>query len=1090
MTPSGDSPRQTTNPDNPADEPALEGERKLVTALIADIKDSVKLIGSLDPEKAHGIVHSVLGIMVDSVVKFGGYVLQTVGDGLYAVFGAPTAYHDHAQRAVYAAIQMQDDLRAYARNTKDDEPPIEVRVGIESGDVVLSSLDNGREAVYITVGQTVNLAARLQSVAPPGSISIGEQTKRLVEGYFDLTVLPAVSLKGISDPVPIYEVIGPGRLRRHSQISARREFSKFVGRARELAQLHRALEFAMAEKGQLVSLVTDAGAGKSRLVLEFSRTAPFDCKIVEGYAVSHGKQTPWLPVIGMLREYFGILEFDDPRKRRSKVAEMLAGLGAELSEVQPFIFVLLGIVDGPSDPLGQMDPGVRRERTVDAIIRIFVAESERQPLVLIFEDLHWIDEQTKFLLHRLAESIARKRILVLTTCRPEYVPDWLVRNHVTEIRLEPLSVDSSEALLSSLLGDDQELSNLKRLVVERAGGNPFFIEEMVNALFEDGTLRREEGSSKLTRPLSELRVPMTVRGMLAERIDQAVPRSKEMLQLLSIVGHRLPMDLVLQISRWPSKETESILSDLQAADFIYAQSSIQSGKNQPDYAFKHVLTQEVAYQSLLAEQRRALHRRVGGAIESIYEGNLNDHVASLAHHYSSADDHPKAIEYLGKAGQQAIQRSAHRDAINHIREALRRIPMVPDGTVGPADSAALWSALGISLQAISGYASDEVGLAYVRAREMSVKAQDDVGLAVALRGICLFATVRADYDNAVQAGRALVTLGDRNSSYALEGYVFLGMTYVYIGDFRSSDEYFSKALSLEAVSVVSEKIQYSGHARAICRSYYALPLVYLGQFDRAVAFTQEAMSLAEAVSLPITTAQSLAAHASVHHRMRSYQTAELYYDKTIACATRHGFPFWLTFASVLKSALLTKRGDNGSMLPDFERNLEDYRRTGARLGMSWYLSLRAELLAGTGRIDDALNTIEEAIAFIEDAGEGMNEANAHRLKGAFLFHKFRDGRGGGLAEAEACFARSLTIASRQQAKLWELRAAISLACVRAHQRRFDEGLELLSAVHASFTEGFAMPDLVDALCLIEYLSHSGAGPIPVSDVGGSALLEM
>jgi predicted ATPase len=949
--------------------------------------------------------------------------------------------------------------------------------------------DNGHDAVYITVGQTVNLAARLQSVAPPGSISIGEQTKRLVEGYFDLTVLPPVSLKGIIGPVPIYEVLGPGRLRRHSQISARREFSKFVGRTRELSQLHRALEFAMAGKGQLVSLVTDAGSGKSRLVLEFSRTAPFDCKIMEGYAVSHGRQTPWLPVIGMLREYFGILEFDDPEKRRGKVTEVLAGLGAELDDVQPFIFVLLGIVDGPNDPLRHMDPRVRRERTVDAINRIFVAESAKQPVVLIFEDLHWIDEQTKFLLRRLAAGIAGERILVLTTWRPDYVPDWLARKHITEIRLEPLSTDSSEALLSSLLGDDPELARLKQIVVERAGGNPFFIEEMVNALFEDGTLRRD-GSPKLARPLSELHVPMTVRGMLAERIDQAVPQSKEMLQLLSVIGHRLPMDVVLKVSRWPGMETERILSDLQTADFIYAQSAVQAGKNEVDYAFKHVMTQEVAYHSVLVEQRKSLHHRVGEAIESLYEGNLNDHVTSLMHHYSSTDDHRKAMEYLGKAGQQAIQRSAHHDAINHIREALRRIPMLPDGTVGPADSASLWSALGISLQVTNGYASDEVGLAYAQAQEMSMKAQDDLGLAVALRGIFLFNHVRADYGKAVQAGRDLVVLGGRDSSSALEGYVSLGLTHEYIGDFKASDEYFSKALNLEADSALAEQVQYLGHARAICRSYYALALANLGQLDRAMALSQEALSLSETMSLPITTAQSLGVHGVVVHKMRAYQTAELYYDETIACASRHGFPYWRTLAAMLKSSLMTGRSDPGPLLAEFERGLASHHRTGTRLGTTWYFSLRAELLAATGRIDDALDATEEALAFIEETGERMNEATVHRLKGALILNNFRHGRGGGFAAAEASFTRNLRIASRQQAKLWELRAAISLACVRAHQRRFDEGLKLLRAVYTSFTEGFSMPDLIDALRLIEYLSRSGAGTFPVSDVGGSALLEM
>ena len=649
MLSAADIASPTIRLDDPADEFAAGEERKLVTALIADIKDSVKIMASLDPEQSQRIIHSVLGIMVESVVKFEGYVLQTLGDGIFATFGAPVAYHDHAQRAVYAALHMQNALRAYS----DGEPLIEVRVGIESGEVVLRRLDMGRGPASVTLGHTVNLAARLQSVSPPGSISIGEQTKRLVEGYFELTALPSVNLKGLTDPVPIYEVTGLGRLRQHSQISARREFSKFVNRTDEFVQLRRALERAMAKQGQLVSMVTDAGTGKSRLVLEFSRTLPPGCKIIETYAVSHGRKIPWDPVIRMLGEYFGILEFDDPPARRNQIASTLAGLGPEIPAVQALLFRLLGIVDGSDPQLDQMDPGVRRDRTVDAIIHILATESARQPVVLIFEDLHWIDTQTRVLLGRLVERIASERILVLATYRPEYERDWPAADHVTEIRLDPLDMDSSETLVSALLGKDPEISKLKQFIVERAGGNPFFLEEIVNALSEDGTLSRE-GTAKLTKPLAELQMPMTVRGLLAERIDQMAPRSKEMLQILSVIGHRLPMALILEVSPWPIAETKNILGNLQAADFIYAQAGIQGDASQLDYAFKHVLTQEVAYQSILGERRQSLHRRVGQAIESIYDANPNDHITSLAHHFSRADDHRKAIEYLGKAGQQAI----------------------------------------------------------------------------------------------------------------------------------------------------------------------------------------------------------------------------------------------------------------------------------------------------------------------------------------------------------------------------------------------------------------------------------------------------
>ena len=946
VAPSGDSAGQSFHRAGATPE---DGERKLVTALIADIKDSVALVSGLTPERASRTIRSILAIMIESVVKFDGYVLQTVGDGLYASFGVPVACHDHAHRAVHAAIEMQQRLRAHERQAADGEPPVEVRVGIESGEVVLSSLDNGRDSVTITVGHTVNLAQRLQSVAPPGSITVGEQTRRLVEGYFDLKARPAAVLKGIPEPVAMYEVAGLGRLRRHSEISARRDFSPFVGRERELALLRRALDAAMAGRGQLVSIVTGPGAGKSRLLLEFGRTLPPVCKIMEGYAVSHGRRTPWLPVAGILTDYFGLLETDGPDVRRRKIVQTLDGLGADLGEVPPFLFVLLGAEDGPDDALDQMHPRVRRDRTADAIVRIFAAESARQPVVLIFEDLHWIDEQTKFLLQRLAGAIAGERILVLATYRPDYVPNWPSGPSMTEIALEPLGPESVDDLLSSLMGGDVSLLELKREIAARAGGNPFFIEEMVHTLFEDGTLRRENGVPTLARPLGALRVPVTVHGMLAERIDQASDKSKEMLRLLSVVGDRLPTELVLAVSPWTARETEDILSDLRTADFIYARPASQPGANEFDHAFKHVMTRDVAYDSMLPAQQCALHRHVADTIRSIHRDDLSGHVPTLAYHYSAADDHPMAIEYLGKAGHQAIRRSAHGEAIEHIREALRRVPLAGDGTVGPAETAGLWSTLGVSLQAANGYASDDVGAAYAQARALSLEAKDELGLAVALRGDFLFHAVRADYAGAMRAARDLVGPGGGHGPYAVEGYVSLGVANSYLGEFAAALDCFSTALALESDAASAEPLRYSGDTRINGRSFQALCLANIGKFEQPEALSLKTLALPETASRPITTVHTLGLHATILHKWRAYDSAAAYYDETIACAARHGFPYWLTFASMLKSSLAIRRGESGTALADFERGLAGLRGTGTRLGMTWYCSLHAELLAAAGR---------------------------------------------------------------------------------------------------------------------------------------------
>jgi len=1084
--PAGNSPPDDAIVLEVAGKQHAEAERKLVTALIVDIKDSVALISALDPEHAHRIVHDVLGIMVDSVIKFDGHVLQPTGDGIYAVFGVPLAAQDHAQRAVHAALELQRRIRAYAQAEHNGDPPIEVRTGIESGEVVLRHLDTGQGMTYITVGQTVNLAARLQSVARPGTVVIGGQTRCLVEGYFDLKALPFATVKGVLHPIAVHEVVGLGKLRRHSQIAARRELSRFVGRDAELLRLRGALDRAVAGRGQLVSIVTGPGMGKSRLLLEFSRILPSESKIIEAYAVSHARKIPWFPIIAMLQDYFEISDVDNPAMRRGKIASALAPQLSKLNEVLPFLFRLLGIVEGP-DPLGQMDPIVRRDRTIEAINKIFLAQSLNQPVVLIFEDLHWIDDQTKYLLSRLAASIDEARILVLTSSRPGYISNWPDQDHVTEIVLKPLSPENSDDLLAALMGGDFKLSGLRRQISEKTAGNPFFIEEMVNTLFEDGTLIRN-ATIHLTKPLTELRVPMTVRGVLLERIDQTAPRQKEFLQLLSIIGQTLPLNVVFAVSPWQRSETAKLVKELQTADFIYVQSDVCDGDNRTAYSFKHALTREVAYQTILADRRRQLHKHVAQMIESIYHNFLDDQIAVLAHHYGAASDYSKAIEYLVKAGEQAVRRSAHADAVCSFQEALRFVRLVPEGAIHPAELAKLWLHLGVSLLVTRGYAHDEVRLAYDRARELSIAAGDEVSLAKVLRGSSQIHCTRADYKSALKCGRDLLVLGDKDQSYLIEGYLVLGVTSIYIGDYQGSESFFIKALRLQVKRPASAELQYVGHTGTLCRSYYAVCLAYLGKIDSSLSESLAAVDEAGGLSTPITTAQALAARGSILHRLRYYTAAIACYDRAIGLAKTHGLPYWVSFCSTLRAAIVAEDEDLAIAFDEFERNRLDYQSAGGRILASWFHYLRAELLAKAGKVADAIQCLDETMVFIAETGEKSVAADVLRLKGTLLLQRQTDALVRPVDEVEALFLDGLKISQQHHAKMSELRSATGLACLLAQQERFDEGHELLRCVYGSLTEGFDAPDLIDARRLIEYLASAGLGAYPASDVAGSALL--
>src|SRR3984885_6094804 len=478
----------------------LEGERKTVTALFADIKGSTELEQDLDPEEARAIVDPALRLMIDSVRRYDGYVVQSTGDGIFAIFGAPVAHEDHPQRALYAALRMQEELKRYsAKLVADGGMPIEARVGVNTGEVVVRSISTGGGHVeYTPIGHTANLASRMQAVAPTGSIAISEQTRKFVEGYFQLGPMGPTKVKGVTEPVSVYEVTGLGPLRTRLQRAAARGLTKFVGREREMEAMRNAAQLARGGHGQIVAAMAEAGTGKSRLIFEFKAKNQSGWNVLETFSVSHGKASAYFPVIDLLNSYFEISSEDDARKRRERVNGKVLTLDRSLEDTIPYLFALLGIGEGAElqrhwedtfdrldqylhevqrkDPLAQMDAQVRKRRTLDAIKRLLLRESLNQPLMVIFEDLHWIDEATQEFLNLLADSIGTAKILLLVNYRPEYSHQWGNKTYYTQLRLDPLGKESAETMLSALLGDAKDLLPLKRLIIERTEGNPFFME--------------------------------------------------------------------------------------------------------------------------------------------------------------------------------------------------------------------------------------------------------------------------------------------------------------------------------------------------------------------------------------------------------------------------------------------------------------------------------------------------------------------------------------------------------------------------------------------------------------------------------------
>src|SRR5262245_44227921 len=654
---------------------ALEGERKQVTVLFADLKGSMELLADRDPEEARKLLDPVLERMMEAVHHYEGTVNQVMGDGIMALFGAPLAHEDHAVRACYAALRMQRRVNLYADEIqRAGGTPVQIRVGLNSGEVVVRAIGNDLHMDYTAVGQTTHLAARMEQMAKPGSALVTGDTLRLAEGHVEVKPLGAVPVKGLEAPTPVYELTGSIPSRSRFQASTARGLTRFVGRDRELEQLAQALKRAGAGRGQAVAVVGEAGLGKSRLVWEFSRShRTHGWLVLESGSVSYGKATPYLPVIELLKAYCRIQERDDPRAIRERVAGKLLTLDRSLESL---LTPLLALLDVPIDDKAweTLDPPQRRRQTLEAVKRLLLRESQVQPVLLIFEDLHWIDSETQAVLDGLMDSLPTARILFLANYRPEYQHGWGSTTYYLQLRIDPLPSESAEELLTALLGEDPTLESLRRTLIGRTEGNPFFLEESVRTLVETKVLVGEHGAYRLAQAPQMWQIPATAQAILAARIDRLPPEEKRLLQAASVIGKDVPFALLQTIADSSEDDLRRALGHLQAAEFLYEASIF------PDleYTFKHALTHEVAYGSVLQDRRRLLHARIVQAIEALYPERLAEQIERLAHHAVRGALHEQAVTYLRQAGLRAAARSAPLDARTYFDQALSIVETLPE----------------------------------------------------------------------------------------------------------------------------------------------------------------------------------------------------------------------------------------------------------------------------------------------------------------------------------------------------------------------------------------------------------------------------
>ena len=715
---------------------AMEGERKRVTVLFSDVKGSMQLAEQVDPEQWHRMLDRFFQISADGVHRFEGTINQFTGDGIMALFGAPIAHEDHAQRACFAALYLTDELRRYAQELRREfGVDFSVRFGINSGEVVVGKIGDDLRMDYSAYGPTVGMAARMQQIAEPGHTYLTDGTAALVAGYFELEDLGEFKVKGASSPVRIHSLVGTGDLRTRLDVSRARGFSRFVGRVDELATLDDALERSLAGDGQVVTVVAEAGAGKSRLCAEFAeRTRERGINVFEAHGVSHGQGIPLLPIVQLLRAVFEIEEHDADRAVREKIAGRLLLTDESLRDALPLAFDLLGAPD-PDRPLPPVDPDVRRHQVLAFLRHLMLLAARGGTAVLVIEDLHWIDEASEAVIDFMVAATADSNLLLLLNFRPDYTPKWEGGAQCREISLAPLGPDEIGELLGELLGEDPSVAELPALIAERTGGNPFFVEETVRALAESGQLEGSAGAYRLVAAEGELVMPPSVHAILAARIDRLPERDKQVLQTAAVIGREFPLPVLGLVAQLPDGELAAALSALEQTEFIYSVSLYP----ETIYAFTHPLTLEVVYDTQLRERTAALHGEVGRALRELHPDRLDDQAALLAHHFERAGDRLEAARLHARAAGTAV---SNPDA---ARQHWRTVLMLLEDEEETDD--VVWLLLQacqniLVLSVVAGVAPEEAQAAYLRGRDLAEArgATETVAFMASIYGIVLGAS--------------------------------------------------------------------------------------------------------------------------------------------------------------------------------------------------------------------------------------------------------------------------------------------------------------------------------------------------------------
>jgi predicted ATPase/class 3 adenylate cyclase len=1056
---------QTTPP--PAAPSPPDAERRQLTVLFCDLADSTALAGQLDPEDLREVVRAYQQTSAAVIQRFDGHIAQYLGDGLLVYFGYPQAHEDDAVRAVHAGLEIVEAMHTLnARLEQERGLRLAVRLGIHTGLVVVGEMGGGERHGQLALGETPNLAARLQGLAALDTVVISAATLHLVQGYVVCQDLGVHPLKGVAAPVTVYRVLRPNVAQSRLDVAGARGFTPFVGREAEMALLLERWAQVKEGTGHVVLLHGEAGIGKSRLVQVLKdHTASEAHTRLECRCSPYYQNSALYPLIDLLHRAWRWQESEAPVERLEKLEHALGQYRLALEETVPLLAALLSLPlpDGRY-PLLTLTPQRQKQKTLEAILRLVLALAERQPVLFIVEDLHWIDPSTLEFLGLLLEQGPTVRLLTLLTSRLTFQSPWTGRAHITPITLTRLPVAQVEAMVARLTHGKPLPAEVLHHVVANTDGVPLFVEELTKMLLESGLLTEADDRYALAGPLPSLAIPTTLHDSLMARLDR-LATVKVVAQLGATLGRQFSYSLLQAVSPLDEPTLQHDLQQLVDAELLYR----RGVPPQATYLFKHALIQEAAYQSLLKSTRQQYHQRIAQVLAAQFPETIETQPELLAHHYTGAGLTEQAIPYWQLAGQRALQRSAHLEAVAHLTQGLALLTTLPETPARRQQELDLQVALGPALIATKGHGAPDTERAHARARALCEQLGDTPQLFPVLRGLLSYYVMQGQMQEAHRLGEQMLRQAQAQPDPAprMLAHFQLGLVLFWRCEPAAAQTHHTQALTLYTPQAHRAlAVRYGVDVGVASHCYLAWELWSLGSPEQALQQSQAARTLAQEVAHPYSLATALFWAAVVHQFRRETPAVYALATALTTLAAAQGFALFLAWGALVYGWALALKGQGEQGIAAMRQGLAAELATGSTLFQPYGLGLLAEAYRDGGHPDEGLAVLAEARAVLETTEGRFYAAELSRLQGALLLRQAVPDA----PQGEACFHQALAIARQQQAKSWELRAAVSLARLWQQQGKRDEARELLAPLYGWFTEGFDTADLQKAKTLLDALA--------------------